>query len=318
MIGMKYRIGVDIGGTTIKTGAVDENYKIVQRHVIDTPDTYQKSLQAIAKEVTDMAEKLQVSMKDILCVGVGAPGSVVPETGQLIFANNTDWVNEPMKKDLQELIEAPVYFGNDANCAIIGEAIAGAAKNKKNVLMLTLGTGVGGGIIIGGKMFSGGNGLGAELGHMPIISGGRLCTCGLHGCLEAYASAPALIAYAKAEMEKDPSSQLHQWKTENGNIDGRAVFECAKAGDIAANKALDIYVSYLADAIGGYTNIFRPEMVLLGGGLSNAGEFLLSKLEEKIPHYTFAYDLIGGAELACAKLGNDAGIIGAAYYDTMS
>ena len=222
-----------------------------------------------------------------------------------------------MREELSRYFTVPLSFANDANCAIIGETIAGAAKGHQHVILLTLGTGVGSGIIIGGKLFSGGDGLGAEMGHLPLVFEGIPCSCGLRGCLECYASASALVRQTRDAMKDHPESSMHAWVQEHGEVNGETSFACAARGDAAARQVVDQYTAYLACALGGITNIFRPELILLGGGVSHAGEALLEPVRKKIPKYTLAYDIVGGPDVRAAALGNDAGIIGAAYLDQM-
>ena len=314
---MKYRIGVDIGGTGIKLGAVDENGTIVLKTGVKTPDSFEEAMRTIADMVSDTAEKLETCMEDLICVGVGVPCSVIQETGKLVLANKTSWKDVSIREELSGYLKVPLYFGNDANCAVIGETIAGAAKGKKNVVMLTLGTGVGGGIIINGKLFAGGDGLGAEAGHTPLVHDGIRCTCGIKGCFECYASATALIRQTKEAMERDPASAITDWVKENGEINGKTAFDCAKAGDRTAMDVVDTYAGYIANGLGGFVNIFRPELLILGGGISDAGDFLLDKIRQKLPEYVLAGDIIGVPPVKKALLGNDAGIIGAAYLDQL-
>lgn len=314
---MKYRVGVDIGGMSIKVGVVDENFNIVEKLAVETPDTFEKSMKATADAVYEVIKRVGIEITDLPCIGVGTPGSILSETGRLCFSNNTNWKDVPMLEELQKYIPIPVYIGNDANCAIIGETVAGAAKGRKNVIMLTLGTGVGGGIIINGKVFAGGNGVGAELGHMILVHDGYPCTCGIKGCFESYASATALLRQTKEAIEAHPESAMVKWVEENGEVTGKTAFECAKAGDKTAMEVVDTYASYLATGIGSLVNIFRPEVVLLGGGISNARDQLLDRIKEHLPRYTFACDITGFPPLEIATLGNDAGIIGAAHQDIM-
>lgn len=314
---MRYRIGVDVGGSSIKIGLVDENSEIVIKRSAGTPELFEDAMRTIADLTADVAGEADISAEELICVGVGVPCSVVRETGKLVLANNTSWKDVSIRDELSKYIRAPLYFGNDANCAVIGETIAGAAKGKKNVVMLTLGTGVGGGIIINGKLFAGGDGLGAEAGHTPLVHDGIRCTCGIKGCLECYASATALIRQTKEAMESDPESAISDWVKEYGEINGKTAFDCAKAGDRTAIEVTDTYAGYIAHGIGGFVNVFRPELVILGGGISNAGEFLLDKIRKQLPEYVLAADIIGAPAIRKALLGNDAGIIGAAYLDQM-
>lgn len=314
---MQYRIGIDLGGTTIKAGIVDENHRIVCQHSRPTEDGFLRVVADIAAAAETVAEQAGRSVRDFPCVGIGTPGRISPRTGRLVFSGNTNWRDVPLREELEKRLPAPVYIGNDANCAIAGEAIAGAAKGCRNVIMLTLGTGVGGGVILDGKLFCGADGMGAELGHTPLTAGGYPCTCGINGCLESYASVTALIRQARDAMAAHPESALHAAAAEEGAVTGKLVIDCAKAGDETALRVVDRYTDYVANGIGGFVSIFRPEMVLIGGGLSGAGDFLLDPIRKKAPRYVFASSVIGVPPIERAALGNTAGTIGAAYLDQM-
>ncbi|MBQ2770546.1 MAG: ROK family protein [Clostridia bacterium] len=230
----------------------------------------------MAQATEAVAAKAGLTLSDFPCVGAGTPSCINPFTGRLVFSGNINLKDVPLRDALEHRLGRPVYIGNDANCAIIGEALAGGAKDCQNVLMLTLGTGVGGGVILNGKLFAGADGMGTELGHIPLIAGGEHCSCGTDGCLEAYASVTALIRQTKAAMEAHPESSLHAHVEENGPVNGKTVFDCAQAGDAVSQQVIDQYIDYLARGIGGLVNIFRPEVVLIGGGLSGQGENLLA------------------------------------------
>lgn len=314
---MQYRLGIDLGGTAIKAGVVDESNRIVYRHTRPTGGSFEQIVADIAASANEVAGQAGLKVTDFPCIGVGTPSCINPKTGRLVFSNNTNWRDVPFREELEKHIPIPAYIGNDANCAIIGEAIAGAAAGCENVVMLTLGTGVGGGIILNGKLFCGADGMGAELGHTPLVAGGTPCTCGINGCLEAYASVTALIRQTKEAMEADPTSLLHAHAQKTGHVSGRTAFDCAKQGDRTALAVVDRYMEYVANGIGGLINIFRPEIVLIGGGLSNEGDYLLKPLNEKVGKYVFSNDIIGAAPIRKATLGNDAGTIGAANLDRM-
>ena len=314
---MKYRIGVDMGGTAIKAGVVDENMQIICKHSVPTGEGFENVVKNIADAAKTVAGMVGLTVEDFPCIGIGTPSCINPNTGNLVFSNNTNWRNVPLRAELEKHLPVPVYIGNDANCAVIGETIAGAGKGHDNVVMLTLGTGVGGGVILGGKLFCGGDGMGAELGHTPIVTGGYPCTCGINGCLEAYASVTALIRYANEAMEAHPESLMNEWVKQNGEVCGKTVFDCAHEGDAAALAVMDLYTSYVAHGIGGFINVFRPEIVLVGGGISAQGDFLLDPIRSKLAKHVFAYDIIGAPEVRAAALGNAAGTIGAAYLDCM-
>ncbi len=315
---MQYRIGVDLGGTAVKAGIVDENYNILFSCTIPSDHDFDRAVEGMAAAIETVASEAGLKVSDFPCVGVGIPSTVNPYTKRLVFANNTGWRDAPIGSALESRISIPVYIGNDANCAVIGEALNGAARGRKNVVMLTLGTGVGGGILFDGKLFTGGDGMGAELGHTPLVHGGCRWTCGISGCLESYASVSALIRETKAAMSAHPESMLCAYAAKHaGKVDGKTAFDCTQAGDETASSVVDRYLDYLAGGIGGLITTFRPEIFILGGGLSAQGENLTRPLTEKVPHYVYASDLIGVPPIVTAELGNAAGTIGAAYLDRM-
>ena len=315
---MQYRIGIDLGGTAIKAGIVDENFQVICRHTQPSNHDFNGVIADLAATVETVAAMAGLRVSDFPCVGVGIPSSVNPKTKRLVFANNTGWRDMPLGEELEKKLSIPVYIGNDANCAVIGEALAGAARGRDNVVMLTLGTGVGGGILLNGRLFTGGDGMGVELGHTPLVHGGIRCTCGIEGCLEAYASVTALIQQTREAMQAHPESALHAYVAGHGGaVNGRTAFDCAQAGDPTAAAVVDQYLDYLANGIGGLVTTFRPEIFLLGGGLSAQGDNLVRPLTEKVPRYVYSSDLIGVPPIATATLGNAAGTIGAAYLDQM-
>ncbi len=314
---MNYRIGIDMGGTAIKAGVIDERNEIVCKHSVPTGEGFERVVADIAEAANTVAQVVGLSVGDFPCVGVGTPSCINPNTGRLVFSNNTNWRDVPLREELEKHLPVPVYIGNDANCAVIGEAVAGAARGYRNVVMLTLGTGVGGGVMLNGKLFCGGDGMGTELGHTPLVAGGYPCTCGIAGCFESYASVTGLIRQTEDAMHAHPESALHAWVAQKGRASGRTAFDCAKQGDGAALAVVDQYISYVANGLGGLINIFRPDIVLIGGGLSAEGDYLLAPLKEKLKRYVFAQDIIGIPPVIAARLGNAAGTIGAAYLDRM-
>lgn len=314
---MKYRIGIDLGGTAIKAGVVDENFNVVCSHTQPTSYDFDTVIRDLAATAETVASKVGLKVSDFPCVGVGIPSSVNPITKRLVFANNTGWRDMPIGEELEKLLKVPVYIGNDANCAVIGETLAGAAKGKDSVVMITLGTGVGGGIILNGKLFVGGDGMGVELGHTPLGHDGNACTCGIVGCFESYASVTALINQARKAMEENPDSLLCKYEKEKGELNGRIIFDCAHEGDATALAVVDQYEEYLAHGIGGLITTFRPEVFLIGGGLSAQGDYLLDAVNKKLSRYVYSWDIIGAPPVIKATLGNAAGTIGAAYLDRM-
>lgn len=315
-----FRLGVDVGGTFIKAGVVGEDNAIIKRISIptETHRGYNVVMDNIAKAALLAAEEAGKKLEEFPCVGFGIPGMVNGKTGVVALCPNMGgWKNVPFLADIQKRLPIQAYVGNDANCAVIGETVAGAAKGCDDVLMLTLGTGVGGGVIAGGRMLSGGDGMGMELGHMVLQRGGEPCGCGHRGCIEAYCSVSSLIRDTMRAMDKHPESRMHAFVREAGLVDGRTAFECSKLGDEAAVEVVEHYVDCLSQAIGSLVSCFRPEVVLIGGGLSNQGDYLMDKLNARTPAYTMAAESIGVPPVRRAALGNDAGTIGAAYLDRM-
>lgn len=246
-------------------------------------------------------------------IGVGCPGLVDANAGVVRYSNNISWENVALVRELGKYFACEIRISNDANCAALGEVRAGAAKDVSNAILLTLGTGVGGGIILNGKVFEGSNAGGAELGHTSLILGGEPCTCGRRGCVEAYASATALIRDAKRAAIADKKSLMNRMcggKIENMN--GKIPFDAALEGDQAAREVVENYYTYLAEAIANYVNIFRPDVVLLSGGICNQGSRLTKPVEEHLSFLCFGGDRAFVPPVRCAVLGNDAGIIGAA------
>ena len=308
------RVGIDAGGTTIKLGLVDEQQTITCTLDIPTAYAFEQAVLDIAAAVKTLLSQAGIRLADVPFIGIGVPSTVRPDTGRVVLANNTGWVDAPMKERLEELLNIPVRIANDADCAIAAEAAAGAAKGQKNVLMVTLGTGVGGAMLLNSHLFSGCDGMGMEVGHMPLYADGRPCTCGAAGCLEAYASATGLIALGMEEVQKQPRSALAK-AARAGELDGKIIFDLAQSGDEAALLVVDTYSKWLAQGLGGLVNIFRPDLVLLGGGISHAGDFLFDRVRALLPRFILAFDEIGGPALAPAQLGNPAGILGAAFLD---
>lgn len=314
------RLGVDVGGTFIKAGVVDESFAIL--HKVSVPTGGDAGYGAVVRNIAHAAElaasEAGLSVGDFASVGIGIPGLLNPRTGVVVLAPNLGgWRDVPFLDEIRKLLPVPVQVGNDANCAVVGETLAGAAKGNENVVMLTLGTGVGGGVISDGRLFTGGKGLGAELGHMVLQMDGATCGCGLKGCIEAYCSVTSLVKQTFRAMEEDPASAMHLYAKKAGLVDGRTAFECSKQGDKAAITVVENYCRYLANAIGSLVIAFRPDVVLIGGGLSNQREYLMDKLNSLLPRYVFASDVIGVPPILRATLGNDAGTIGAAYLDRM-
>lgn len=310
-----YRAGIDLGGTNIKAGIVDENQKILMEDSVPTrvERPYQEIIKDMADLVKNLLNKIGATETEISGVGVGSPGTVDAVSGVVLYSNNFDWDNVPLAEELGKYFTCPVKVSNDANCAALGEVKAGAAREIKNAILLTLGTGVGGGVIIDGQVFEGAHAGGAELGHTSLIFGGELCTCGRRGCVEAYVSATGLIREAKRAAKKDPQSVMNELcKGDLSNMNGKIPFDAAKQNDPAGMKVVNDYITYLGESITNYVNIFRPDVVLLSGGVCNQKEKLTGPLTEYIKNRCFGGEKAFIPEVRCAILGNSAGMIGAA------
>ena len=313
-----YRIGVDLGGTNIATGVIDENYKIIGRGKVKTraPRPAEAIFDSI-KEAVDMAVvNAGISYDEITSVGVGTPGSVNKDTGAIEFSNNLKFHNVPAKAMLEERLKKPVYLENDANAAALGEAVAGSGNGVKNFVAVTLGTGVGSGIIIDGKIYRGSNFCGGEMGHMVINVDGIPCNCGRKGCWEKYASATALVSQAVEAMQGDKASLL--WQTCDGDlnkVDGKSIFDAVDLGDETAKAVVDRYLYYVAIGIANDVNALQPETVCVGGGISGQGEKILQPIRDMVKAERYSVYAENQANIVPALLGNDAGIIGAALLD---
>lgn len=264
----------------------------------------------MAESVIKLAQTAEIEVK---AVGIGSPGMIDGEKGIVVYSNNLAWEKVPLAAELRNRLHLPVRITNDANAAAYGEYACGAGKNYKTIVMLTLGTGVGSGIVIDGKLFEGNRGAGAELGHETIRFGGEKCTCGRRGCFEAYASATALIRQTRRAMEKDRQSKL--WDLCGGdiaNVNGKTAFDGSRAGDITAKKVVRAYIRYLSEGIANIVNAFRPEAVLLGGGISREGDNLVNPLKKKVKKLFFGGSRYAPVKILAATLGNDAGLVGAA------
>lgn len=312
---MKYYIGIDLGGTNIAAGVVDESYKVIASASVKT-----NSKRGAEPVIADMAEvarqaakKAGIEISQAEWVGVGAPGTYNKETGEIEYSNNLDWHNVPLRKMMEDDLGCKVFVENDANAAAYGEYIAGSAKDADISVMITLGTGVGGGVVINNSIYAGFNYAGAELGHSVIVLNGRQCTCGRKGCFEAYASATGLIATTIEEMNADKSSVM--WEMCGGDLEkvgGRTAFDAMRKNDAAGKRTVDRYIEALACGITNTINIFQPELLCIGGGVCNEGDALLNPLKELVKKEVYTRNSAVNTKIVRADLGNDAGIIGAA------
>ncbi len=315
-----YRIGIDLGGTNIAAGIVNEQYKIIAKDSV--PTLSERPGEEIAADIAALCKKLctdsGIAEADVASVGIASPGIVDDETGEIIYANNLSGFRHfPLVPTLKKLLTVPeIHIENDANAAAWGEAVAGAAKGSKSSVMITLGTGVGGGIIDHGKVFKGFNSAAGELGHIVIAVDGRPCSCGRRGCWEAYSSATGLINMTREKLEECEKTGRKTVMTElvaaAGKVNGRTAFDGMRKGDAAAKEVVDEYIKYLASGLASMINIFQPEVLSIGGGISNEGQTLLDLVEPLVRKEQYGTGLIPNPTLRIATLRNDAGIIGAA------
>lgn len=311
---MKLYIGVDLGGTNIGAGIVDEEGSILVKDEVPTGSSrpYDEIIKDMADLIGEILKQGGYELSDVESIGIGSPGCIDNEQGEVVFANNLNWKHVPVREELQRHIDLPIYLENDANVAGLAEAVTGACKGVENSVTITLGTGVGSGIIIGGRPYSGSHGVGAELGHMIVRVDGVPCTCGNRGCFERYTSATALIREGKKVAKANPDSIIA--KSVEGDLDkisAKTVIDAAKAGDEVALEVFDNYIYYLAMGIVTIINSFDPSIIAIGGGVSRAGDFLLDSLKEQVKEHIFYKDM-PYADIRLSELGNDAGIIGAA------
>lgn len=315
-----YRLGIDLGGTNIVAGVVDEEYNIVAKASCktDVPRPEKEICDSMAEVALEAIKKANITIDDVESIGIGVPGAVNPETGIIEYSANLFFHNWSVVEMMEERLNTKVKIENDANAAALGEYLAGSAKGAKNAVAITLGTGVGGGIIIDGKIYSGSNYAGAELGHMVIVKGGKDCACGRHGCWEAYASATGLINLTKEKIlteKPEFSYMLKLCDDDISNVSGRTAFDAMAEGDPLAKQVVEEYISYLATGIVNIINIFQPDVLCIGGGVSNQGENLLAPLRKIVESERYTKHNDKQTVICKCSLGNDAGIIGAAYLD---
>ena len=311
-----YRIGIDLGGTNIVAGLVDDNCKIIDKTHVKTalPQSPEGIVEKMSNLVFDLLKKTNTDISEVSFVGIGSPGAVNPETGVVIYANNLKFDNVPLGEMMKQKVGIDCYLQNDANAAAYGEYIAGSGKGTKNFVAVTLGTGVGGGIIVDGKIYSGSNFAGGELGHTVIDVNGIPCSCGRVGCYEAYASATALISQTKAMMLLNYDSLM--WDACGGDIDnvnGITAFAAMKKGDLAAKSVVNRYIYYVSAGLANILNTFQPEIICIGGGIANEGDGLINPLKKLLSYGNCAKKMMPMTNIRVATLGDDAGIIGAAF-----
>lgn len=309
---MKY-LGIDLGGINIAAAVVDEGGNILSRGRVSTPRGAEAVAAAMAEAARQAAEHASISMEEIESVGIGSPGTIDPQAGVVEYWSNLDFRHVPLAGMVAERLGRPTLIENDANAAALGEYAAGAGRGSSSMIAITLGTGVGGGAVLDGKLYTGFNHGGLEVGHFVIEHGARLCTCGRRGCFETYASATAIIHRAKERMESSRESLLWKLAGEDlGRVEARTVFEAAAQNDLLARELVEEYEEYLACGIVNLINIFQPEVFCVGGGVAGAGAALMDPVRAILDREDYARNSVRRTRFTLAQLGNDAGIIGAA------
>ena len=314
---MKYYAGIDLGGTNTKIGLVDEDGNIIFTTIVktDSMEGFEKTIQRLSKILLQQVKSFDLNFDDVQSVGVGVPGPVL-NSRVVKFWANFPWKNGvDLALEFEKNLGKPVKADNDVNVITLGEMWKGSAQGYKNVLGLAIGTGIGGGIIIDGKLVSGENGAGGEVGHIKVERDGKLCGCGQKGCWEAYASATGLIREAQSRLAVNKTNGLYE-QVIGRDLEAKDIFDVAKEGDAFALDLVDYEADYIALGIGNLLNVLDPEIVVVGGGVSLAGDILFDKVKERLKKYAFP-STTENLKIVAASLGNDAGILGAAYLGMM-
>ena len=307
----RYAIGIDLGGTFIKGGIVDDLGNIIVSGKVPTgsEDGAEAVCRRIAGLCEELLQKAGMTSGDVCGIGAGVPGMIDRQCGEVVYSNNLRWEHFMIKDTVQKLTGLDVTVANDANVAALGEARFGAGRGLADIVMLTLGTGVGGGIIINGTLYEGNRSAGAELGHMVMIKDGELCTCGRRGCIEAYASATGLIRDTKRAMKAHPDSKMNEISMDK--VDGKTAF-LYENEDVYAKQVVEDYLGYIACGVADICNVFRPEAVIIGGGIGSEGKKMTDRIQKKADPDVFGGDMGPYVPVIPAALGNSAGLLGAA------
>lgn len=311
-------IGIDLGGTGIKAGLVDERGNILAKD--SCPTLVERGHETVIHDMAQLTLRVLAlsghDLSEVATIGIGIPGMQDPRTGRVPFCTNLHWHDVPLVDLMHREIDKPIYVNNDATVAGLAESVAGVSAGTRSSVFVTLGTGVGGGVILDGKVFMGEHGVATEIGHMITVAGGEMCSCGNRGCWERYASATALIREGRRFCENHPDCALaREVEGDLSKIEARTVIDLAKADDPDCAGLFDTYCYHLTVGIVNLINMYDPEIIVLGGGVSKAGQFLLDKVNALLPEMIFFKEM-PHASIALARLGNDAGIIGAAMLGT--
>lgn len=309
-----YYIGIDVGGTNIKAGLVDEAGNILYR--TKAPTLAARPSEEIGADIGRLAAKVAadagVSADAIHSIGIGMPGVCSDARGVVLYTANINFTDFPLRDAVQKEIHLPVHLANDANCAALGEYYM-LPERPADMVLVTLGTGVGGGLILNGKIYTGFNGIAGEVGHIMLRQGGEKCGCGRRGCWEAYASVTALIRQTRRFAEENPDSAVARACGEDFSaLSGKTAFDLAKAGDTSAQRIVDTWIRYVSEGITDMINIFQPKLLLIGGAISHEGDALMGPLRRMVEEDMYK-SRVPGTEIRAAALGNDAGLIGAAF-----
>ena len=309
-----YHVGIDVGGTGIKVGVLAEDLTILAESSIPTCTAvpFPEQVERIARCVFSAVDAAGLDRNLIKSVGVGIPGIANTATGDVIKCTNMGWNHVPFREEFRKHLDVPVLIDNDANVAALAESVAGISAGTSSSVFITIGTGIGGGIIINGKIWNGFHGIGGEIGHVIFGLDGIPCTCGNRGCLERYCSATALIRMAREAIAMNPETMMLKMVSNDiTKVEARTVIDAAREEDPVASEVYRRYISYLAQAFASITNLLDPEVIVVGGGVSKAGSFLLDPLRKEYPKYIL-YNDQPVPEIKLAVLGSRAGIIGAA------
>ncbi|HHX49329.1 MAG TPA: ROK family protein [Clostridiales bacterium] len=307
-----YYIGLDVGGMSTKGALFNKKGEILERGTLKTiaDQDYKVFVNRLKDLCLDMLQKQKLIEKDLLGIGMAIPGSIDTKKGIITYSNNIKFKNVPIVKEMQKYFNVPIKIGNDANLAVLGEMYFGSAKNYNDIVFITLGTGIGTGIISDKKLILGKAGAGAEGGHSVIRLNGEPCTCGRKGCWESYGSATALIKQTKVAVDKYPNSILADIAKKEGTINGKTAFDAERLGDAVGKKVVKKYLRYVGEGLVNLVNIFRPEIVLIGGGISNEGDALMKRIQRFVNRYSYGGENKTKVLVKKAELKNDAGIYG--------
>lgn len=311
-----YYLGIDLGGMSAKCAVLKDGVLCgVCRCKTDRNNTPAQTATDLANLAKEAIERSGLTLSDIGGLGIGSPGVIDSEKGEVVCWANFGWDHVELAELVRERLHLPVYVLNDANAAAMGEYAYGAAKEYRSAVMITVGTGIGSGIVFDGQLFEGNGGAGAELGHEVIRMGGEKCACGRRGCLEAYASASALIRQTQKAMKKHSESLL--WSLCDGDVDGvngKIFFDALHQGDKTAKGVFRKYMQYLCEGVVNVANVLRPQAIILGGGISAQGETITKPLQRMANKYMLGGESWAEVKIVAAMLGNDAGIYGAAAF----